>query len=162
MEILLCLLHSNWMKQSKATTVGLFLAGCAIFLGQITSAVARSSRGGEGGVADSSNDCSSAPNASVGSNPFNTTGATVNLSFTGSPCGNFSIYNCKFFNQDLRLVRTVCCAAAAGTSAPTTAARRCAATSRPTASATSTLSVSRGLLKKSPRPSTRMSFHFYF
>lgn len=86
------------MKQSTTTIVGIFLAGCAIFLGQITSAVARGSRGGEGGVADASNDCASAPNASVGSNPFNTTGATVNLNFTGSPCGDYSIFNCKFFN----------------------------------------------------------------
>ncbi|MDA0214813.1 MAG: hypothetical protein O2875_05570 [Planctomycetota bacterium] len=86
------------MKQSTTTIVSIFLAGCAIFLGQMNAtAVARGSRGGEGGVADASNDCASAPNAIVGNNPFNTTGGIPSISFTGTPCGDYSAYNCKFF-----------------------------------------------------------------
>ena len=47
--------------------------------------------------------------------------------------------------QDPRLVRTVCGAAATGTSTPTTAARRGATATRPSASAPTSASVSRGL-----------------
>ncbi len=78
------------------TLVTLPLTASAILVGQLT-ATAGGRGGGDGGVADAGVDCASAPNAIVGNNPFNTTGATVTMNYVDTICGTYNSYNCKFF-----------------------------------------------------------------
>jgi hypothetical protein len=80
------------MKWSTAAAL-LALGSTAALVGQV------SARGGDGGVAGGSTDCAAAPALVIGSNSFDTSSSTVNVSVpAGGACGSHTIYKVNWFS----------------------------------------------------------------